>query len=161
MDTHHEQKKDKHRRELDEIKMKAEEYLSGWKRAQADYQNLQKQSEKEKLEIGSFARSAVLVQMLPILENLRRAFHHVPDEQKKAEWVVGLQHIQTQMEELLTQYQLTEIDAEGKQFDPHLHEAVAREKRDGVESDVILEVLQSGWKYGERVLVPSKVKVAE
>lgn len=147
--------------ELAALKNKADEYLNGWKRAQADYQNLEKKTAQEKLEIGTFAKATVLVQLVPILENLRRAFQHVPEEQRNAEWVVGLRHIQKQMEDLMRQYHLTEIEAEGKPFDPHQHEAVVQEKRDGAESGIVLEVLQSGWKIGDSVLIPSKVKVAE
>lgn len=144
-----------------EAEAKAEEYLAGWKRAQADYQNLKKQMEKERGEMAMFARSSVLVQIIPILENLRRAFAHVPKDHETAHWVVGLKHIERQIADLIAQQGLKEIDAEGRQFDPAVHEAVAKEKREGAASGTILEVVGSGWMIGNDVLVPSKVKVAE
>lgn len=140
---------------------KAKEYLEGWQRAKADYSNLKKQSEKERAELGKFARATLLVQLIPILENLRRAFSHVPEEQRQHDWVKGIAHIQKQFEDLLAQSGLSEIDAEGKKFDPALHEAVGKEKHEGKESGTILEVIASGWKIGDDVLVPSKVKIVE
>ena len=144
-----------------DLATKAAEYLAGWQRAQADYQNLKRQTDKEKQEMGSFVRAAMLVQLVPMLENFRRAFQHVPEDQRSAEWVVGLQHVQKQIEDLLTQNGLTEIPAKDEQFDPMLHEAVAKEKKEGIASGTILDVLQSGWKLEGNVVVPSKVTVAE
>lgn len=143
------------------LEARAAEYLAGWQRAQADYQNLLRQTEKDKHDIGTFAKASVLVQLVPILENFRRAFQHVPDGEKSAEWLKGLGHTMKQLEQLLASNGLEEIPAAGEQFDPHVHEAIAREKREGIASGVILTVLESGWKLGDDVLVPSKVVVAE
>ena len=76
-----------------ELEQKCKEYLNGWQRAQADYINLQKEAEKKRAEWIKLANAGLLMELLPIYDNLKLAIEHIPQDKKKSEWVVGIEHI--------------------------------------------------------------------
>ena len=148
--------------ELKIAKEKMEEYLNGWKRAKADYSNLKKEFEKKEKEIVQFANATLILDIMPIYDNFKLAWKHIPEEHKKNnDWLKGIEAIKKQFSDLLKKLGLEEISTEGKKFDPELHEAVAKEKVEGKESGIILEEIKSGYKLYDKVLEPAKVKVAE
>ncbi len=158
------QEKNKHEDmpdELEQAKQKMEEYLDGWKRAKADYINLKKESEKKQQESIQFANVALILQLLPIYDNFKLAMKHIPAEKREDEWVVGIQQIKDQFTDLLNKLGIEEIKTAGEQFDPALHEAVAKEKTEGKKSNTIIEEIKPGYKLYDKVLEPAKVKVAE
>ncbi len=148
-------------KELEVLKKKAEEYLNGWKRAKADYINLKKESEKKEKETVQFANAALILQLLPIYDNFKLAWRHIPAEHKKDEWVVGIEQIKKQLTDLLENLGIKEIKTVGEKFDPEVHEAVAKEKKEGVKSGVITEEVKAGYTLFDKVMEPAKVKVAE
>lgn len=149
-------------KELQKAKEKMEEYLNGWKRAKADYSNQKKEFEKKEKEIVQFANATLILEIMPIYDNFKLAWKHIPEDHKKNDdWLKGIEAIKKQFAELLKKLGMEEIQTEGKQFDPELHEAVAKEKVAGQESGTILEEVKSGYKLYDRVLEPAKVKVAE
>lgn len=147
--------------ELEAAHKKMEEYMNGWKRAKADYINLKKDSEKKQMEMMQFANASLILQILPIYDNFKLAWKHIPDDQKKSDWMIGLEQIKKQMTDFLKQLGIDEIKTEGEKFDPEKHEAVGKEKKDGVEADTIIEEVKPGYMMHDKVLDPAKVKVAE
>lgn len=147
--------------EVEELKHKMQEYLDGWRRAKADYSNLKKESEKRVQEMAQFANAALLAELLPIFDHFKLALQHVPDDQKTADWVVGLGHIKNQFQEFFKRLGIEEIQTVGQKFDPQLHEALVTEKRDGVSSGIIVEEVKSGYTLHNKVINPAQVKVAE
>lgn len=150
-------KKDKPKAEQkSELEAKAEEYLNGWKRAQADYQNLQREWQDKQTTFMSNAREALLQDLLPVLDNLKQALAHTPDEVKDGNWITGLQHIETQWLKLLEEWGIQPIDTTGE-FDPKLHEAIGTDEN--VDEGVIVKEAQGGYKNGDKILVPARVIV--
>jgi molecular chaperone GrpE len=145
--------------EIDELKAKCEEYLNGWKRAKADYLNLKKETEEKQKSFADFANAALLVQILPIYDNFKKALQLLPTEQDS--WVEGIKQIKKQMEDLLKNYGIEEIKTIGEKFDPQLHEAVGKEKKQGMDPDTIISESSSGYLMNGKVLVAAKVIVAE
>ncbi len=143
------------------LEKQLQEHIDGWKRAKADYLNLKKQSEKEKTDIMQYAQGAVVLEFLPIYDNLKRAVKHIPVEQQSQEWFKGLAHIQRQFEEALKSMNITPIATEGQPFDHAKHHAVSKVKKEGVKSDTIVEEVKSGFMAGDKVLEPAQVVVAE
>ncbi len=139
----------------------SDEHLEGWRRAKADYLNLKKQTEKEKMDIAQFAVAQTIMSFLPIYDNLARALQHVPAEAHDQEWVKGLGHIRKQFEDAIKSLGLTIIPTVGQPFDPLKHHAVSKQKREGVEPGTILDEVKSGFMAGDRVLEPASVVVAE
>ncbi len=152
----------KQKSELEITKQRMEEYLNGWKRAKADYINLKKETEKKQGEMVQFASAALILQMLPIYDNFKLAWQHIPEEHKKSDkWLEGIRQIKKQFAELMKNLGIEEIKTVGEKFDPEIHEAVAKEKKEDMESNTVFEEIKGGYKLYDKVLEPAKVKVAE
>ena len=168
MDQH---KKNKKQKEINvkELQKKSEEYLNGWKRAQADYQNLQKETEINKKKWIQMASAGLLEELLPIYDNFKLAIKHIPQEQMKLDWVIGIVHIKNQLEKILNDNGIEEIKTVGEKFDVELHEAVARQEQDKDQqstgdnnkdnNDIIQKEIRAGYKLNGKVLYPAKVIV--
>ncbi len=128
----------------DEI-TKAQEYLDGWKRAQADLINYKKDEGKRLTEFAKFSNEALILDTLDVIANLELATKHVNDE--------GLNNILKQFDELLKKYGVERIAVAGQTFNPAVHEAVA-EISDGAE---LIEV-RPGYTMHGKVIRPARVK---
>jgi molecular chaperone GrpE len=144
------------RQALTEEKAKAEANLAGWQRAQADFINYKRRSEQEKEEVGKFVNSVLMLNLLPVLDDLERAFTSIPPRLAKLSWVDGIRLIERKLWAILEAQGLSPIKALGEPFDPILHEAVRQDK--GKEG-IVVEELQKGYKFYDRVIRPSKVVV--
>ena len=141
---------------LAEENTKAEKYLANWQRAEADFINYKKRAEQERLETIEFANSSLILSLLPIVDDLERAFTSIPGRLAQSSWTEGLKLIYNKLKSTLEAQGLTEIKARGEPFDPHFHEAVMH--RDG-EDGMVVEETQKGYKLKNRVLRPSMVVV--
>ena len=149
------------RRELEEAKAKAKEYLDQWKRAAADFANYKRRNEQERGEVVKFANAVLITRILPILDDFERAFQVVPDGLRGLTWIDGIALIERKLQAILEQEGLTAIKAEGEQFDPRVHEALIQEESAEHEEGQIIAELQKGYKLHDRVLRPALVKVAK
>lgn len=144
------------------------EYLNGWKRAQADYQNLQKQSEKEREDFRKYANESLLSDLIGVLDQFHLAMKFMPsmddlptEAQKNwKNWRVGVEAVKMKWDELASAHGLSEVPAEGA-FDPMVHEAVEERESESAPAGEIIEVIQSGWKLHDKLLRPAKVIVAK
>lgn len=146
-------KKDKKKENKKDYKKLAEEYLNGWKRAKADYDNLVKRGNFEREESSKFACEQFIVGLLPVVDNFGHAINHCPEKLEKNEWVQGVLYIRKQLEDLLKQYDVEEYGKVGDKFDPNLHEAVEGE------GDYIEEVKVVGYKMYDKVIRLARVSV--
>lgn len=122
----------------------------------AEFDNFKKRTQKEKDEIYSIAKTDVVMNLLPVIDNFDRAEKFAGDE-SVAE---GIALIKKQFLEFLKKIGIEEIEAEGVEFDPNFHNAVLHEDREDVPENTVVEVLQKGYKLGERVIRYAMVKVA-
>ncbi len=141
---------------LAEEKKKAEANLANWQRAQADFINYKRRSEQEKEEIGKFANTMLMLNLLPILDDLERAFTSTPPQMAKLTWVDGIRLIERKLRASLEAQGLSQIKALGEPFDPRLHEATMHAK--GKEG-IVIEELQKGYMLHDRVIRPTMVVV--
>src|SRR3989344_1574363 len=158
---------------------KEQEYLNGWKRAQADFENYKKQQSQAQKDFARFASQDLIMQILPVLDNFHASTGHIPEGQKNDPWVVGIMHIQKQLENVLKENGVEEMEVkEGDEFDPEIHEAVKSDANDTNEhpngTNKISKVLSKGYKIGpastredatstrggEKVIRPAKVIVS-
>lgn len=146
--------------ELEILKSKADEYLNGWKRAKADYANLQKEVEKRQLEFIRFANEDLIHELLPLVDHFKQAFKHLPDELKSSDWVEGIRHIQSSLDKVLAFRGVKEIETLGEKFNPELHEAVEQVESDQA-SGTIIEELKTGFTLNDKVIQPARVKVSK
>lgn len=149
--------------QVDDVQDKAEEYLAGWQRAQADYANLKKDVERMREDLAKFACAGLIEKLLPVLDNFANAGAHAPDTKDDTvmQWYEGITHVQTQFEQVLYGAGLTIIEEDNVPFDPERHEAMMREAVDGVEAGIVIEILVPGYALHDKVLRAAKVKVAE
>jgi molecular chaperone GrpE len=145
--------------ELEKLQRQGEEYLNGWKRAQADYQNLKKEVEKEKENWIKFANTGLIQEIIPIYDHLKLAMEHIPEEQKKLDWVVGMGHIKNQFKKFLEDNGVEEIKTVGEKFNPELHEAVHAENKEAAEEEIIKKEISGGYRMNGRVIRVAKVVV--
>ena len=143
---------------LAEERGKTEKYLANWQRSQADFANYKKRSEQEKEEIIKFANSGLLYNLLPIIDDLERAFASVPAELDDSHWTEGIRLIYNKLKATLEAQGLTEMKAQGERFDPRLHEAVMEQEG---EEGVVLKETQKGYIFKEKVIRPSLVIVGK
>lgn len=146
------------KRALAEEKAKADDYLAGWQRTQADFQNYRRRVEDERGEMVKFANSLLILNLLPVLDDLERALENVSEKLAGLTWVDGIRLIQRKLQAILEGHGVTEIKALGQPFDPNLHQAVLY--GDG-EEGLVIEELQKGYMLHDRVLRPTMVKVGK
>lgn len=148
------------RKQLDEARIQASEYLDGWQRARADFANYKKRVERDQAQAHQTAAGNILKRYLAIVDDLERALRNKPAEGDGALWAEGVDLVYRKMLALLESEGVKPMLAEGQQFDPNLHEAILMEDSDLYESGQITEVLQQGYLLGDKVLRPAMVRVA-
>lgn len=155
-----------------EWQIKAEEYLADLQRTQADFENYRKRQQESQKELGGYLIEKLILDIVPVLDNFRSATMHVPPEQKDSPWVVGIQYIEKQLEDVVKSNGVEVIEVkEGDAFDPTIHEAVSSEAKNQElrienqdeakeETHTIVKVLQKGFRLGGKVIRPAKVTVS-
>jgi molecular chaperone GrpE len=130
-------------------------------RRQAEFENYRKRIDRERAEIYQRARAEVLLELLPVLDNFERALASLEkSEGDAASLRHGVELIHRQFKDALTKLGLQPVEAVGQTFDPHLHEAVTIEPTDEHEENIVIEEFERGYKLGDKLLRPAKVKVA-
>jgi len=152
-------KKDK-KTKKEKVTEKNLDYKDAWMRATADYQNLQKEMDSKRSEWVNYANEGLLEDLIPVIENFYQGLKYIPKEHQNADWMIGFQQIQKQIESFMESKGIKRIKTVGEKFDPELHEAVNR-KESEEESDAILEEVMGGYQLNGKVLQVAKVVVAE
>jgi molecular chaperone GrpE len=129
-------------------------------RAAADVENLRKRQKREIEDAKFETKNKVLKEMLPVVDNLERAIEHAAGAGEKNPIVEGVQLVLRQFTTAFERLEVTPIDAQGQPFDPNLHEAISQQESDQPPGTVV-QVLQRGYRAGERLLRPSLVVVAK
>ena len=147
--------------ELAQAYAQAQEYLAGWQRAKADYQNLKRETEVRSLEMVRYANNELIKELLPLVDYFKHALKAVPIEQKGLPWVEGIGHIQSKLEQVLAYNGVKEMDVVGEKFDPIQHEAVGEVEAQDTESGIIVEEVRTGFWLHDKVLQVARVKIAK
>jgi molecular chaperone GrpE len=130
-------------------------------RRQADFENYRKRIEREREEIYQRAQVEILRELLPVFDNFDRALLSLEHSEADAETLRhGIELIHRQLNAALSKMGLEPLESIGKPFDPHLHEAVAIEPSEQHGENIIIEEFQRGYKLGNLLIRPAKVKVA-
>lgn len=140
---------------------KEQEYLAGWQRERAELQNFRKRMQEQATQDQRQALKAVIEPLLTVADNFQAMVRHVPKELDGNAWVAGVLHIARQVEQLLQEYGVTMIEAQGQQFDPTQHEAVEEITTDQAKSGQVIEVVMAGYRLGDSVIRPARVKIAK
>ena len=130
-------------------------------RLQAEFENYRKRVERERGELYQHGRDDVLLQFLPVVDNFERALSSLETSEGDAEALRhGVELIHKQFKDALSKLGLEAVEAVGQTFDPHVHEAVTTEATDKHKENTVIQEFQRGYRIGDRLLRPAKVKVA-
>jgi molecular chaperone GrpE len=129
-------------------------------RLAADFENFRRRKNQELVDRSRYASEDAARALLPVLDNLRRAVDHAAEAGTAEFFVSGLELVVREFEAALEKLGVEPIEAEGKPFDPSLHEAIGGEESETVDVDTVVDELQRGYRLHDRVLRPSLVRVA-
>ncbi|RYM05299.1 nucleotide exchange factor GrpE [Sporolactobacillus sp. THM7-7] len=145
---------------IESLKKANEELNSRWLRAQADFDNFRKRTNKEKAEARKYRAQDLASDMLEILDNFKRALSVETESEDGTALKKGMEMVLKKLEAALKKEGVEEIDSLGKPFDPNLHQAVMQEESEEHESGTVIQVLQAGYTLNGRVIRPAMVKVS-
>jgi molecular chaperone GrpE len=154
-------KKKELRKELEMCQKQKAEYLAGWQRERAEFLNYKKEEMERIKEILKYGGEEIILKILPILDNFEIAEKKLPEDFKKNENIKGILQIKNQILDFLKNQGVEIIETLGKKFDPSFQEAVEEIEKKGVESGIVIEEIQKGYKLHGKVIRPAKVKVAK
>ena len=147
--------------ELKECQEKRDEYLAGWQRVQADFSNYKKEETKRLKSLSEYVNLNAVSKVLPILDNFDLIEKNLSEEVKNDKNIRGVLQIKTQILDFLKNQKIEEIKAIGENFNPNFHEAIEQVEIEGEKSDIIIEEIQKGYKFQDKVIRPTKVKVTK
>lgn len=159
-----EETKKKKEKKKDKIEILEEENASlrdQLLRNRAELENFKKRMNEERIKDRKYASFNLVSELIASLDNLNRVVNMETDNEVLKNFLIGFKMINSQLFEILKNDGVEEIKAKGLAFDPAVHQAVSTEKQEGVEKGIVLEELQKGYKYKDRVIRPSMVKVSE
>lgn len=145
---------------LSEVEAQAAEYLDGWQRSRAEFANARKRLERDRIEARNRASAEYVSKILPILDDFERALENAPEDIEANSWFEGLLLVNRKLTLLLEEMRVEKIEALGQPFDPNYHEALSLKDVEGVESGIVVEELQTGFRLGDRIIRPALVNVA-
>ena len=126
----------------------------------AEFDNFRKRSEKEKSQMYEIGAKDIIEKILPVVDNFERGLSSIPEEEKNAPFVEGMEKIYKQLMTTLESVGVKPIEAVGQEFNPDFHNAVMHVEDEGLGENIIAEEFQKGYMYRESVVRHSMVKVA-
>jgi molecular chaperone GrpE len=145
---------------FEEVQKKGGEYLEGWQRERAEFSNYRRRIEGEKSQLRQSLAGEILKKYLAVSDDLERALKTCPKDGEGTQWAEGVELIFRKLQSILEAEGVKRMDSDLKEFDPTRHEAISYEDHPELSSGEIIEVLQTGYMLGERVLRPALVRVA-
>ncbi len=144
-----------------ELEKKCDEYLNNWKRERADFINYKKDELKRAELLIGYAKEDMIFKILPIIDSIELAKKHAPKEIQDNKWMEGFSQIQKQAEEFLKREGIEPIKTLGEPFDANTMEIVEEQTLEGKNPGEVIEELQKGYKLGDKLLRPARVKVSK
>lgn len=146
--------------ELEKTKELAKDNEEKYKRLLAEFENARVRNEKESKKLYDIGAKDALEKLLPVVDNFERALASIPEEDKDRGFEQGVDMIYKQLMASLEGIGVVPMNAEGKNFDPELHNAVIHIEDENFDENIVVEEMQKGYMYKDQVLRHSMVKVA-
>lgn len=147
--------------EYEKLVREAAEYKDKYVRTLAEFENVRKRFDRDRVEFVKYANEGLIAEFLGIMDDLDRTVEAAAaNHQDYAAFLKGVEMVMARIHELLRKNNVKAIDAVGKKFDPHSHEVLLQEPSSEKEEGTVLEELQKGYLLGDRVVRTAKVKVA-
>lgn len=143
-----------------ELEKKVADYLDRYQRTLAEFDNFRKRTSKEKANMYDDGVRDSVLKLIPVIDNFERAVFAVSEKEKESGLYKGIEMVLKQFTEILSSLGVSEIEAEGKTFDPNFHNAVMHIEDENFGENEITKVLQKGYICKDKVIRPSMVQVA-
>ena len=144
--------------ELQKLRAERDSLLDRLARAQAEFENARRRASKEQQDFRDYAAADAIKPLLPVIDSFERALQVKSDP---GDFRSGVELIYKQLQDALAKLGVRAIPAKGEPFDPHVHEAIEMVETADAADHEVLEELQRGYKYKDRLLRPAMVKVAK
>jgi molecular chaperone GrpE len=144
--------------EAEEASEQPQDYLALAQRIQADFENYRKRAAKEAAAAGQRAKSGLVRELLPVVDNLERALASARDDEEHL--AEGVRLVHSELIAVLERNGVEQFDPRGERFDPGEHEALSMRAEDGAESGTVLDVVEKGYRANGSVLRPARVVVS-
>ena len=145
---------------LEESGRLASEYLDHLQRLQAEFDNYKKRVDREKAELIEYASAELVSELIDIMENLERGVASAKGSDDIDSIVKGMEMVSTRLKDILGSRGLKPIEAVGKKFDPHYHEAMMMTPTDEYPYNTVIEEFQQGYMIKDKVIRYSRVRVS-
>jgi molecular chaperone GrpE len=144
-----------------ELEAKLEEESNRYLRLQADFDNSRRRSRLDMEAAQTYRAQSLVMDLLPSIDNLERALKIEAVDEQTQSLYTGVEMVYRGILEALKKEGVEAIEAVGKEFDPHLHQAVMQEEVEGTDSNIVVDEFQKGYKLKDRVIRPAMVKVSQ
>jgi molecular chaperone GrpE len=145
--------------EVESLRKQADENMERYLRVQADFDNFRRRTRLEKEDFAKYASSKLVEQLLPILDNFERAIQSSKDSKDFDSLMKGIEMTFRQLDQALEQEGLKRMDAAGQPFNPEYHQAIMQVESEEHEEGTVVEEIQKGYLFKDKVLRPAMVKV--
>ena len=146
--------------EVARLQSALDEQQQKWLRAQADFDNFRRRTQKEKDQLGKYASMKLIMELVPVIDNFERAMTSVPQHAEAESFVKGIDMIFRQLDQVLKGEGLIVMETVGHPFDPEFHQAIMQVESEEHEEGIVVEEVQKGYMLKDKVLRPASVKVS-
>ncbi len=147
--------------QLDAITAEKDQYMDQLLRTQADFQNFRKRTQSEAALLRQFATENLVTNLLPTLDNFERTIQYMESGGDAQKVFDGIRAVERQLRSILESQNVRRIPSIGHAFDPEVHEALGMEITDAHPENTVVIEIEAGYKMGEKVIRPARVKVAQ
>ena len=155
------EKKSKEKELIDALNLKVKELEDKNLRISAEMINSLRRKDEDNARVMKYANESLIIDLLTTIDNFERALNIETSNEDITNYQKGMKMIYDSLINTLSKYEVSVIDALDKEFDPTYHQAVMTEKVEGKNSGIVIEVLQKGYIYKDKVIRPAMVKVSE
>ena len=149
------------KKKLEECQKNKDEYLCGWQRERADFLNYKKEQMERISELMKYANQELILKLLPILDNFELVEKNLSEKLRNDITIKGILQIKSQIKNFLKNQGIEEIECLREKFDPNFEEVVEEIEKKDIESGIVIEEVQKGYKIYGKLLRPAKVKVSK
>lgn len=146
--------------EIEKLQAEVQEHQQRALRVQADFDNFRRRTQKEKEELGKYASSKLITELLPVIDNFERALQASEENPEFESFSKGVSMIFRQMESVLAAEGLSAMKSVGEPFNPEYHQAIMQVESEEYEEGIVVEEVQKGYMLKDKVLRPAMVKVS-
>ena len=153
--------KDNSKKKIEELQNEINELKDKNMRVTAEMINTVRRKDEETSRLLKYSNESLILEILPVIDNFERALSQNSDSEDILNYQKGMSMIYNNLINILNKYEVKEIECLGLEFDPTYHQAVMTDEKEGVMPNIIIEVMQKGYTYKDKVIRPAMVKVSK